>query len=273
MRIVSETYVGAGVEPVNLAGSEVMPLPNPPRRSMSHASLTALVESNESKPRISRSASLRNVRPDPAINAPLLHELIGSESVGKLDAQFGSLQPVRTKNGEGIHPWERDAEGRPLVHPRRVAVPDAQGAFPNLSDVHFKSAIDINALKRNEKRYIWAVGAMGRVFVGEELPAPPDPVTGKERNQGHPMLVAGGNARICGEIHYNEPSDKLTLINKSGRYSRYEDRTEQHLNEVAKLIGRSVASLGLEVETEFMSGKAPEPLILPNLNLNRQNVN
>ncbi len=85
------------------------------------------------------------------------------------------------------------------------------------------------------------------------------------RYQGHPLLVAGGNARICGEIDCNAQSCKLKLINKSGRYSRYEDRSEVHLREVARVIGQCVAPLGLEVETEFMSGKEPEPLILPNV--------
>jgi hypothetical protein len=34
---------------------------------------------------------------------------------------------------------------------------------------------------------------------------------------------------------------------------------------VASVIGQCVAPLGLEVETEFLSGKEPEPLILPNV--------
>ncbi|MDG0025532.1 type III effector protein [Trinickia sp. Y13] len=235
------------------------------KRARSPGLLSELADISRPAPALRRSASTSNLPIASEVETPLLHEVIGTARAGELDARFGSLQPVRTKNDDGIHEWERDARGRPLVHPNRLPLQDRTGAQPGLSRAEFERAVDIEALKRKEKRYIWAVGAMGRVFVGEELPLGPDPVSGKTRYQGHPLLVAGGNARICGEFDYNAQSGKLKLINKSGRYSRYEDRSEAHLSEVASVIGQCVAPLGLEVETEFLSGKEPEPLILPNV--------
>lgn len=208
-----------------------------------------------------RTASASDVPTDPATPAPALHQLIGPAAAEALDKRFGSLQPVRTKDGDGIHDWERDAAGKPLVHARRIALPDKQGQFPDLSSANSKDQIDLDALKRGEKRYIWAVGALGRVFVGEEELVGKDPQTGKEWYRGHPTLVAGGPARICGEISHDAATDEYEVRDKSGRYSRYEDRTEQHLREVARLF----AQAGLRVRTSCVSGKAPEPLVLPSL--------
>ncbi|MBX9431866.1 type III effector protein, partial [Ralstonia pseudosolanacearum] len=72
-------------------------------------------------------------------------------------------------------------------------------------------------------------------------------------------------ARICGEFRFDAETGKLVVINKSGRYSRYEDRREAQLQEVATIIRAAVAPLGLEVETEYRSGKTPDALVLPSL--------
>jgi hypothetical protein len=208
-----------------------------------------------------RTVSASDVPTDPTTPAPALHQLIGLEAATDLDRRFASLQPVRTKDGDGIHDWERDAAGKPLTHARRIALPDKQGRIPDLTSANFKDQIDLDALKRGEKRYIWAVGAPGRVFVGEEEPLGKDPQTGKERYRGHPLLVAGGPARICGDISHDAATDEFEVRDKSGRYSRYEDRTEPHLREVARLF----AQAGLRVRISCVSGKAPEPLVLPSL--------
>ncbi len=238
-RLQRSTSAGAGHELATLAQQ------SPARRTDSHR----------------RSCSLSDVPTDPATPAPALHQLIGPAAAEALDKRFGSLQPVRTKDGDGIHDWERDAAGKPLVHARRIALPDKQGQFPDLTSANSKDQINLDALKRGEKRYIWAVGALGRVFVGEEERVGKDPQTGKERYRGHPTLVAGGPARICGEISHDAATDEFEVRDKSGRYSRYEDRTEQHLREVARLF----AQAGLRVQTSCVSGKAPEPLVLPSL--------
>jgi hypothetical protein len=119
----------------------------------------------------------------------------------------------------------------------------------------------LNKVRRGEKRYIWAVGAPGRMFVGEEEPLGTNPLTGKERYLGHPTPVAGGPARICGDISHDAAIGEFEVRDKSGRYSRYEDRAERHLLEVARLF----AQAGLSVRTSCVRGKAPEPLILPTL--------
>ncbi len=91
--------------------------------------------------------------------------------------------------------WLVIKAGKPLTHARRIALPDKHGQIPDLTSANFKDQIDIDALKRGEKRYIWAVGALGRVFVGEEELVGKDPQTGKEWYRGHPTLVAGGPLR------------------------------------------------------------------------------
>jgi hypothetical protein len=197
----------------------------------------------------------------PASPAPALHRLIGEARAQALDTRFGSLQPVRVKGGDEIHAWECDAAGKPLVHARCIALPDARGKFPDLADASLKDKIDLDALKRGEKRYIWAVGAPGRLLVGEEEPAGTNALTGKPQYRGHPLLVAGGPARICGELGHNPDSGRFTVVNKSGRYSRYADRAAPQLNEVASLFARA----GLAVETAYLRNKAPEPLVLPSL--------
>lgn len=208
-----------------------------------------------------RTASASDAPTDPATPAPALQQLIGLKAAEALDRRFASLQPVRTKDGDGIHDWERDAAGKPLTHARRIALPDKQGRIPDLTSANFKDRIDLDALKRGEKRYIWAVGAPGLMFVGEEELVGKDPLTGKERYRGHPTLVAGGPARICGDISYDAATDEFVVRDKSGRYSRYEDRAEPHLREVAHLF----AQAGLRVRISCVSGKAPEPLVLPSL--------
>lgn len=208
-----------------------------------------------------RTASESDVPTEPDTPAPALHQLIGPAAAEALDKKFASLQPVRMKDGDGIHDWERDAAGKPLVHTRRIALPDTQGRIPDLTSANVKDQIDLGALKRGEKRYIWAVGALGRVFVGEEEPPGKDPLTGKDQYRGHPTLVAGGPARICGEISYDAGTGEFEVRDKSGRYSRYEDRAEPHLREVARLF----AQAGLRVRISCVTGKAPEALVLPSL--------
>ncbi|TYZ54126.1 type III effector protein [Ralstonia solanacearum] len=214
--------------------------------------------------RLRRGASSDSLQVGPEVNVPKLQELIKKERAEDLDVRFGSLQPVRTKDGDGIHPWERDAEGRPLPHPFRLAL-QSGGTQPDWTDPDVKKAFDIDALKKNEKRYIWAVSALGRVFVGEEVSVGSDPDSSKQRHLGHPVLVAGGPARICGEFQFDAQSGKLTVINKSGRYSRYKDRSEPHLQEVAKIIREAFAPLGLDIETTYRSDKTADALVLPSL--------
>ena len=97
--------------------------------------------------------------------------------------------------------------------------------------------------------------------MAEEEPAGKDPDTGAIRHRGHPLLVGGWLARICGEINHDPATGAFVVSNKSGRYSRYEDRIEAHLNNVAGLLSQA---LGQPLQTSYLH-KDPEPLVLPSL--------
>ncbi|MGA4421657.1 type III effector protein [Ralstonia nicotianae] len=234
------------------------------KRPRSPGALADLSQAAMPNKRLRLSASDGSLSAGPEVKAPALQTLIGTERAADLDVRFGSLQPVRTKDGDGIHDWEKDAEGRPLAHPRFIALQGGD-APPDWTDPAVRKAFDIDALKAGDKQYIWAASALGRVFIGEEEPVGHDPDSGKQRRRGHPLLVSGGPARICGEFRFDAETGKLVVINKSGRYSRYEDRREAQLQEVATIIRAAVAPLGLEVETEYRSGKTPDALVLPSL--------
>jgi hypothetical protein len=118
-------------------------------------------------------------------NAPALHELIGREKAGQLDARFGSLQPAfkfAPGTTDGIKDWEREggvSTGKPLMHERRIIISDVDRPQVDLTTQGIRRLIDLEALKRGEKTYNWTVSSLGRVFIGEAEPAGVDPQTGK----------------------------------------------------------------------------------------------
>jgi hypothetical protein len=206
---------------------------------------------------------------------PTLSAMIGEDKARDLDVRFGSLQPVREKRvGAGIHSWERDAQGIPLTHDNRAFIDHAHAAFPKSNDTDanraaLRSAVDLAALKNGSKRYIWTVGKLGRVIVAEERAiSPDDPRTkaGKAKTHaepkyaGHPMLVGGGSARVSGELHYDATQDRLVVLDKSGRYSRYADRQNAQVENVAAALRDAFAADGLAVVAQKVVGKDPEPL-------------
>lgn len=208
-------------------------------------------------------------------NVPAWHELIGCEKAGQLDAKFGSLQPVLkpvfSLSKDGIKDWEREggvSTGKPLMHERRVIIADVAGPMVDLTSEGIRHLVDLEALKRGEKTYNWTVSRLGRLFIGEAEPAGVDPQTGQERYRGHVTLVGGGPARISGELLFNADTGKFVVSNRSGRYSRYEDRTEAQLLEVAKLFTRA----GLEVEIEIVEKYKTKlaTLVLPSLDPSRR---
>lgn len=254
----TSTAADAPAEPGTPSPSVGGKRPRPP------GALADLSQAAMPNKRLRLSASDGSLRAGPEVKAPALQALIGTERAADLDVRFGSLQPVRTKDGDGIHDWEKDAEGRPLAHPCFIALQGGD-APPDWTDPEVRKAFNIDALKAGEKLYIWAASALGRVFIGEEEPAGQDPDSGKLRHRGHPLLVSGGQARICGEFHFNAETETLVVINKSGRYSRYEDRSEKQLEAVAGIIRAAVAPLQLKVGTKYRSNKAPEALVAPSL--------
>lgn len=75
------------------------------------------------------------------------------------------------------------------MHLRRLIVSDAAGDVADLTSACVRDPVDIDALKRGEKKYLWPVGALGRLFIGEEEPAGADPETGKERHRGQGRVL------------------------------------------------------------------------------------
>jgi hypothetical protein len=191
-----------------------------------------------------------------ALPAKPLHLQIGLMPAGKLAAQFGSLQPPRWKGGvPTIHPWERvgnEPEGRPITHPGRIELPDGGDALSEHAESQLRTAA--HALRHEGKKYIWAVNAMGCVFLGDEIDTgienPKHP--GKTYRVGHPALVGGGNARISGEMAYDKATDRLLVSNLSGRYSRYADRKRPHADAAYRIIASAFARVGLLAQLRYV---------------------
>lgn len=226
----------------------------------------ALPSTRDSSRSLQRTVSLPATQPETA--APPLHDMIGADRAGELDARFGSLQPPRNLEIDGIKPWERtggSATGQPLMHPNRLFSPDATGSPVQLNAATPNNVVDLEALKRGEKKYMWTVSALGRLIIGEELHAGEDPITGQQLTLGHATLVGGGAARISGELRYSAEIGKFIVSNRSGRYSRYEDRTIRALDEVVAMF----AEMGIDAQRQsiekYITRKKPEKLVLPSL--------
>lgn len=106
---------------------------------------------------------------------------------------------------------------------------------------------------------IWVVDPEGLLRIGLEeddhdrlsVAIPRSRAVRGRPKRGHPALVAGGAARIGGELLYDvsaaEP--RWVLSNRSGRYGLVEDRSERHLRNVAAIL----VECGVEVEIDFRS--------------------
>jgi len=200
--------------------------------------------------------------------APALHDIIGRQRVGELDADFGSLQPPLNLATDGIKDWEREggtSNGKPLMHPLRLIVAGSATGNSDLSPQNLGGHLDLDGIKSGEKKYMWAVSALGRLFIGEKLPAGNDPKTGEQKYLGHSTLVGGGPARMSGELHYNHATGKFVASNRSGRYSRYEDRPEAGLQTVADIFSRWGFEVEAETVAKYRSRKVPAKLVLPSL--------
>jgi hypothetical protein len=183
------------------------------------------------------------------------------EQKAKLDARFGSLQPVRADRGEekmGLNRWERNLDGTPSTHLRFMSVPDGRGNIPDLNSKEVQGFIDLAALRKGKRRYMWAVTEAGALRIGEEMVlVGHDAVlkAGASPYAGHPMLVCGGEARICGELGWNPATGRHFINNSSSGYSRYEDRTPERLNHVAGLF--KDAKLDVEVQYKVYGKRIP----------------
>ena len=191
-----------------------------------------------------------------------LHVLIGRERAAALDTRFGSAQPPKPPpEGKYIREWEHDDNGKSLMHPARIFLPDVNGHFSDLNSTAFRDRFDIAAIKSGEKKYLWTVSKLGRVIIGESTGTEINAADGKVKRLGHPVLVGGGTARISGSFRYDAIADKIYISNKSGRYGRYGDRPEAGLQAVAELLSKA----GITVETRYFPQEAVIALVLPSL--------
>jgi hypothetical protein len=164
-------------------------------------------------------------------------ELLGETYARELDVAYASLQPVRIRpsrpKDNPMNPWELHQDGSVIVHPSRMAVVGTRGSFPNLlGDPR------LAALLNEGKKYIWAVAAMGTLFIGEEICLEGLNHKGNPRHLGHVSLVFGRPARLCGEIFFDRQAAEFIVNSSSGHYSRYADRGRSHLENVAQLLKR-----------------------------------
>ena len=107
---------------------------------------------------------------------------------------------------------------------------------------------------------LWLVDADGRIlFAWEELVVNGEPqqvpkhvrlplMAGCEK-LGHPSLIDCGQARIAGELFFDETtsSPAWRLNNRSGRYGIHETRRPEHLANVSKALREK----GILVEEDF----------------------
>lgn len=184
------------------------------------------------------------------------------EQKAKLDARFGSLQPVRSDRGlekTGLKRWERNLDGTPSMHLRFLSLPDDRGHFPDLTSPEAQAFVDLKALQKGRRRYLWVMTGLGQLRIGEEMPLAGHHAAldaGESPYAGHPMLVGGGDARIGGEFGWDKATGRYFIDNKSSGYSRYQDRTPECLHNVAGLFKQG----NLDVEVRFKAYKKTTPL-------------
>jgi len=224
----------------------------------------ALVRSAPSSPaRADGIVRARSMSPSPHATAPSVATMLGTDKASQLDTDFGSLQWPFRRGEPALKDWELDDAGNPLMLNDRIIVPGEHGNFGNLS-----ALLDLEKLKTGEKRYIWTVGKLGRIFISEERDCEKYSVkdNGKESTEphyiGHPAQVGGGRSRISGELKYiSDPNDKLfgkfVINNSSGRYSKFVDRNKGQMEKVAAALRNA----GLDVEIKYKQRDKLQPVI------------
>jgi hypothetical protein len=173
-----------------------------------------------------------------AIKIPFA-DVVGRVTAESLDEDWGRLHTPRVKNGKPqIHSWE---EG---LHPQRVSI--ARG---NPKGIDLGRVLDLDQVRQGTP-VLWAVGIGGTLQLAPHtLLEGLDAKTGKERRLGHPSLFGGSKqSRIAGELHWDAGTDRFYINNRSGRYSRHEDRGLHQMQKVAEQF----AACGLPVEIRLV---------------------
>jgi len=100
------------------------------------------------------------------------------------------------------------------------------------------------------KIILWAMTAEGHFIYAPEKPEERDlPI-------GHPNLVGGAKARVCGELFFDEDKETWIINNASGRYCKYYPNTSSYLENVKAHLEQMVPSLVgiLEVAPSLFHG-------------------
>ncbi|MBF0146671.1 MAG: hypothetical protein HQL84_11410 [Magnetococcales bacterium] len=131
--------------------------------------------------------------------------------------------------------WEQDANGlcKSFNDDERLIFHDTNAKdWTEPGKMLFKWLTD----GKGSATFIWLIDGHGRLIIGKERP-----VDQQHPNDmlGHPALVAGGRARIAGELKWDEQTNSFQVNNRSGRYTKKSvDREESHLNTVVGWMNR-----------------------------------
>ncbi|MBF0630459.1 MAG: hypothetical protein HQL89_05665 [Magnetococcales bacterium] len=181
-----------------------------------------------------------------------------------------------------LNPWELSDDGRckPFNDDERLIFDD------KITSEWTKSGKKLNIwLKDNNHSVtlIWIIDGHGRLIIGKERPVDQQH---PKKMLGHPALVAGGQARIAGEMKWDNQRKHVEINNHSGRYTkRSVDRKKSHLDNVVlwmnqiskqsrlkkKFYGNYNPEYGADLINSIFDLKKEikEILSMPNLNLRR----
>ncbi len=144
----------------------------------------------------------------------------------QLDSLFGNAREPRG----GVKEFEQ-VNGKVIKNPELQVIESGQQALP---------------LEKG-KKYIWAIDQDGNLRIGVETEV------GAGQRLGHPTLVDGENARVAGEIKFNEETKKWRINDSSGRYSR--GRTDIERNQILENVLPSFTEAGLDVDVKYINIK------------------
>ncbi|MBS0252412.1 MAG: hypothetical protein JSR78_15245 [Proteobacteria bacterium] len=162
--------------------------------------------------------------------------------------------------GAAAEPRKLDAWEKKGKVPRSLSNLDAQNALLLLDLMQLvEKGLGVVKYVFADRPILWVVDREGNIWFALEETVDaetgeftypdirPDPGVTYDR-LGHPALIGCAVGRIAGELKFDPgPPGRWYINNFSGRYSRGNNRTEEHLNNV----GAAFAKLGIEVAVQF----------------------
>lgn len=158
----------------------------------------------------------------------------------ELDERYGELlNAVSPGGGNAVEDWERTYFPRSMSTLTSTSAAHLSGLMSSVS-----KSCRLDQFLVLDIVILWLVNENGDVvFAVEEAVSDGLPLDvprhrraehkiGKDK-LGHPSLVAGGKARIAGEIYYDIRRNAWMINMKSGRYSAEYDRTKGQLTNVS----------------------------------------